>query len=83
LFIAIRGLGLGAAFTAIALSLNVIYRATHILNFAQGGMFVLGGLLGVLFSGGGYGTFSWLVGLAVSGAAMGILMGVQGAITLW
>ena len=69
LFIAIRGLGLGAAFTIIALSLNVIYRATHILNFAQGGMFVLGGLLGAMFSEGGYGTWSWLGGFVVSGPA--------------
>lgn len=83
LFIAIRGLGLGAAFTIIALSLNVIYRATHILNFAQGGMFVLAGLLGAMFSEGGYGTWSWLVGFVISGLAMGALMAVQGAVTLW
>ncbi|MBS7701229.1 MULTISPECIES: branched-chain amino acid ABC transporter permease [unclassified Chelatococcus] len=82
-FIAIRGFGLGAAFAAIALSLNVIYRATHILNFAQGGMFVLGGLLGVQFSEGGYGTVHWIIGLLVSGAAMGVLMAIQGAVTLW
>jgi branched-chain amino acid transport system permease protein len=82
-FIAMRGLGLGAIFALIAISLNVIYRATDILNFAQGGMLVLGGLVGVQFSDGGYGTARWVVGMVVAALSLAGLMAVQGAITLY
>lgn len=82
-FISMRGLGLGAIFALIAISLNVIYQATHILNFAQGGMLVLGGLIGAWFSAGGYGTPVWLLGMAAAGLAMAALMAVQGVVTLW
>ncbi len=78
-----RGLGLGAILALTAISLNVIYQATHILNFAQGGMLVLGGLIGVYFSAGGYGSPIWFLGMGVAGVAMAALMMVQGAITLW
>ena len=82
-FISKRGLGLGAILALTAISLNVIYQATHILNFAQGGMLVLGGLIGVYFSAGGYGSPIWFLGMGVAGVAMAALMMVQGAITLW
>ncbi|MCO5146526.1 MAG: branched-chain amino acid ABC transporter permease [Aquamicrobium sp.] len=82
-FIAMRGLGLGAIFALIAISLNVIYRATHVLNFAQGGMLVLGGLVGVQFSQAGYFGAWWLVGLVVAALALAVVMAVQGAITLY
>jgi len=82
-FISMRGLGLGAILALTAISLNVIYQATHILNFAQGGMLVLGGLIGVYFSAGGYGSPIWFLGMGVAGVAMAALMMVQGAITLW
>lgn len=81
-FISLRGLGLGAAFALIAISLNIIYQATHILNFAQGSMFVLGGLVGAFMSAGGYGTPHWFLGLAGAGLAISALMTIQGIITL-
>ncbi len=82
-FVSVRGLGLGALFALLALSLNVIYQATHILNFAQGSMLVLGGLAGVMLSGHDYGTPVWFAGMLATGLVMAAVMAVQGVITLW
>jgi branched-chain amino acid transport system permease protein len=43
------GLGFGAAFALLALSINVIYSTSNILNFAQGEYMMLGGMLGWVF----------------------------------
>lgn len=80
--IVLRGIGIGGMFGLLALSLNVIYNATHILNFAQGGMFVLGGLLGILASPAGYGSLAWAGAWVGSAVAIGALMAVQGWLTL-
>lgn len=82
ILIAVRGIGLGAVYALIALGLNVIYNATHILNFAQGSTFVLGALLGIYFSDAGYGTFGWLMLMPVAGLAIAAIMTFQGWITL-
>ncbi len=42
LFIAVRGIGAGALFGLIAMSFNIVHNSSHILNFAQGNMLVLG-----------------------------------------
>lgn len=82
ILIAIRGIGLGAIYALLAIGLNVIYNASHILNFAQGSMFVLGGLIGIYSSGTDYGTAGWAAMLVVSGVALSLLMTFQGWITL-
>ena len=46
IIILVRGLGLGAVFTLVAMSFNVVHNSSGILNFAQGNMLVLGGLCG-------------------------------------
>jgi branched-chain amino acid transport system permease protein len=81
--ILVRGIGLGAIFALLALSLNVIYNATHILNFAQGAMFVLGGLLGIVLPTGGYGSLTWGLMMLASAGALALLMALQGWVTLW
>ena len=43
------GFSFGAAFALLALSINVIYSSSNILNFAQGEFMMLGGMLGWLF----------------------------------
>jgi branched-chain amino acid transport system permease protein len=83
ILILVRGIGLGAIFALLALSLNVIYNATHILNFAQGSMFVLGGLLGIVLPTGGYGSPAWFAMMLASAGALAALMAVQGWVTLW
>ena len=40
------GIGLGAVYSLVAISFNVVHNSSGILNFAQGNMLVLGGLFG-------------------------------------
>lgn len=47
--ILVIGVTLGAAYALLALSINVIYSTSNILNFAQGELMMLGGMLGWLF----------------------------------
>jgi branched-chain amino acid transport system permease protein len=44
--IAFTGASFGAAFALLALSINVIYSSSNVLNFAQGEFMMLGGMLG-------------------------------------
>ena len=82
ILIVVRGVGLGGIFALLALGLNVIYNATHILNFAQGAMFVLGGLMGVAAAEMGYGSAPWMLAMVGAGFAIAAVMAVQGWITL-
>jgi branched-chain amino acid transport system permease protein len=82
ILIVVRGVGLGGIFALLALGLNVIYNATHILNFAQGAMFVLGGLMGVAAAEWGYGSAPWMLAMVGAGFAIAAVMAVQGWITL-
>ena len=41
----VSGLSFGAAYALLALSINVIYASSNILNFAQGELMMLGGML--------------------------------------
>jgi branched-chain amino acid transport system permease protein len=82
LFIAVRGIGAGALFGLIAMSFNIVHNSSHILNFAQGNMLVLGGLGAYLLTQGGMGLAEWTVMLLVTAAALGVIIAVQGYITL-
>lgn len=82
ILIAVRGIGLGGIYALLAIGLNVIYNATHILNFAQGSMFVLGALLGIYTSAAGYGSLTWMLMMVASGFTIAVLMAFQGWITL-
>jgi branched-chain amino acid transport system permease protein len=60
----VAGIARGAIFALVALSFVIIYRATHVLNFAQGAIMGLGGYLVYLFSGPRKGdliTPSWFI----------------------
>ena len=46
IIILVRGIGLGAVFSLVAMSFNVVHNSSGILNFAQGNLLVLGGLFG-------------------------------------
>ncbi len=82
ILIGVRGIGLGGIYALLAIGLNVIYNATHILNFAQGSMFVLGALLGIYTSAAGYGSPTWALMMVVSGFAIAVVTALQGWITL-
>lgn len=80
--VVIRGAGLGAIFALIAMSMNVVYGATHILNFAQGNMFVLGGFVAVAVSASGQNWALWLALIPVAALVLGLVVALQGWITL-
>lgn len=80
--ILVRGIGTGAIFTLVALSFNVIYNASGILNFAQGHMLILGGAVGFLLLPADAGPLTWLALMAAAGAILAALMTVQGYVTL-
>jgi branched-chain amino acid transport system permease protein len=76
----ITGLGIGCAFALVGSGLIAIYRVTHVVNFAQGGFAVIGGLCASSFLTAGlpHGLAEVLavlvaaaVGLAVGAVAIG------------
>lgn len=84
LYIAVRGIGAGALFGLIGISFNIVHNSSTVLNFAQGSMLVLGGVGAVLLapSGASVPTWLWFLYLFVTALALGVLIAVQGYITL-
>jgi branched-chain amino acid transport system permease protein len=83
LFIAIRGIGVGAIYTLVALSFNIVHGSSGILNFAQGNMLVLGGMIAYLLSASSMpGIAPWLLLLPLAGLAIAVLLTAQGWVTL-
>jgi branched-chain amino acid transport system permease protein len=80
--IAVRGLGLGAVFSLVAMSLNAVHRASGIFNFAQGSMLVLGGIIAALYMPNVPDPYRWALFLPVAAIALALVMTVQGYITL-
>jgi branched-chain amino acid transport system permease protein len=81
LLILFRGTGIGAVYALIALSLNVVYRASGILNFAQGNLFLLGGLIAVMALP-SIAAPTWPFYVVLAGIALAALLVMQGWITL-
>ncbi|TWP33251.1 branched-chain amino acid ABC transporter permease [Leekyejoonella antrihumi] len=78
----IGGLGQGAVIALVAMSLNVLYNASGILNFAQGDFLVLGGVLAFVTVESHSPTIV-IIGIVIAAAVLvGITMGVQGVLTL-
>jgi branched-chain amino acid transport system permease protein len=80
--IVIRGLGLGAVFALIAMSLNAIHRASGIFNFAQGSMLVLAGIVAALTMPNNPDPTRWWFMLPLAALILAVVMAVQGYITL-
>lgn len=80
--ILLRGLGMGAVYALVAMSLNVIHRSSAILNFAQGGMLVVGGLLAASLTMSDTSPWLWLGMLLLAALALAALMALQGYVTL-
>lgn len=80
--ISIRGVGIGAVYALIALSFNVVYNSSGILNFAQGNILVLAGLLAVLFSPIQMTAGQWVLLLLAIGVLTAVFVSLQGAMTL-
>ncbi len=45
----VSGLGQGSIYAVLGMGYNIIYATTHVMNFAQGEMFMAGGMLGAFF----------------------------------
>lgn len=81
--ILVRGIGLGAIYTLVALSFNVVHSSSGILNFAQGNMFVLGGFIAFAMSSQAeFGPWVWAAVIPLAGIAIAIGLTFQGWITL-
>jgi branched-chain amino acid transport system permease protein len=78
----VRGIGEGSVYALVAMSMNVIFNASGILNLAQGEFVILGGLFALLFLPTDPATAVWL-GLAfLVAAGVAVLMAVQGFVVL-
>jgi branched-chain amino acid transport system permease protein len=64
------GLALGAAYALVALGFVVIYRASHVFNFAQGELLAFGAMLMTTLAGAG---LPWVVALALTMTATGLV----------
>src|SRR5688500_2926263 len=64
-----NGLALGARYALVALGFVIIYRATGVINFAQGGLVALGAYLTYAFANSGNLPFALAVVLAVACAS--------------
>lgn len=82
LVLLIRGIGLGAVLSLIAMSANVIVNSTGILNFAQGHLLVAGGVMSYLTFPAGANLGRWWLALPLVVLGMAALASFQGLLTL-
>jgi branched-chain amino acid transport system permease protein len=79
----LQGIGIGSVYGLIGISLNVIYGATGILNFAQGFWIVIAGLFAFKFlPASGESVIGWLGWLVLVALAIAALLALQGMLTL-
>jgi branched-chain amino acid transport system permease protein len=82
IIILVRGIGLGAVFSLVAMSFNVVHNASGILNFAQGNMLVLGGLFGFFTLSQEPELGRWLVLVPTAALFFAAVLAAQGYVTL-
>lgn len=80
--ILVRGIGLGAIYTLVAISFNVVHNSSGILNFAQGNMLVLGGLFGFFTLSSEPSALAWALLLPAATLFYAALLAAQGWMTL-
>ncbi|MBI4011335.1 MAG: branched-chain amino acid ABC transporter permease [Candidatus Rokubacteria bacterium] len=80
--ILVRGIGVGTILALIAMSYNVVYSSSGILNFAQGNMFVLAGLFGFLLVPADPTYTHWWLLLPAAAATLAAVIAIQGYVTL-
>src|SRR5258705_7103933 len=82
IIILVRGIGMGAVFSLVAMSFNVVHSSSGILNFAQGNMLVLGGLFGFFTLTQQPDAARWLLLLPAAALFYAALLAAQGWLTL-
>ncbi len=80
--ILVRGLGVGAVLSMVAMSANVIFNSSGILNFAQGHLLIAGGVFAYLLFPSDGSPGRWLLMLPVVAILMIALTTLQGWLTL-
>jgi branched-chain amino acid transport system permease protein len=80
--ILVRGIGVGTILALVAMSYNVVYSSSGILNFAQGNMFVLAGLFGFLFLPADPAFAHWWLLLPAAAGSLALVLAIQGYVTL-
>jgi len=80
--ILVRGIGLGAVYSLVAISFNVVHNSSGILNFAQGNMLVLGGLFGFFALPQEPEAVRWLLLVPAAALFYAALLAAQGYVTL-
>jgi branched-chain amino acid transport system permease protein len=71
-------------FGLVGMSFNIVHNSSTVLNFAQGSMLVLGGVGALLLAptGANVPLWLWFVDLVITALALGVLIAVQGYMTL-
>jgi branched-chain amino acid transport system permease protein len=82
IIILIRGIGVGAVFSLVAMSFNIVSNATGILNFAQGNLLVLGGLSAYFLLPDQPDSVEWAIFLPLAAIALALFHTLQGWVTL-
>jgi len=82
IIILVRGIGLGAVFSLVAMSFNVVHNSSGILNFAQGNMLILGGLFGFFTLPQEPEIVRWLVLVPAAALFYAAVLAMQGWLTL-
>lgn len=82
LLICIRGLGQGAIFALVAMAFNVVSNSSGVLNFANGVLLTLGGIVTYLLLPANVGVGMWLAVGLLAALALAIITGFQGYMTL-
>ncbi len=82
--ILVRGIGLGSVYALIAMSFNIVKVSSGILNFAQGNMFVLGGMMAYGFVAffGQPSLGVWILLIPVAAIVIAVLLTIQGYLTM-
>lgn len=82
--ILVRGIGLGSIYALIAMSFNIVKVSSGILNFAQGNMLVLGGMIAYATTAvfGPPSLFVWLIMIVASAIIIAVVLVIQGYLTL-
>lgn len=69
----IGGIAIGAVYALVAIGLTLIFRATGVINFAQGEMLMIGGYTYVLLHARGASPLVEMAGAALAGALTGLI----------
>ncbi|MBV8600631.1 MAG: branched-chain amino acid ABC transporter permease [Candidatus Eremiobacteraeota bacterium] len=69
----VGGIAIGAVYALVAISLTLIFRATGIVNFAQGEMLMVGGYAYVILAGSGANPAVQIAGPIAAGLVLGLL----------